>query len=346
MIGQALSSAGAAEVVFIAQQSLEAGAWDHALALCEATSARDEPAVRLCHAVALFVGGDVEAAKREVEQVLDSHPQSLSALGVRAQILARTGDGARAIETLTRLLERYPDYPGAMGLYSTLLMPGPHYREVLRQIHDKLRPRTYLEIGVESGATLTLARHSELALGVDPEANPMRHPLPPGAQLFHEESDTFFATRSRDNLLGVRRVDLAFIDGMHRFENALRDFLHAEAWCHAGATIVLHDCVPIHPRVAGRERSTKFWVGDTWKAVLALAHARPDLKITTVLCPPSGLVVVRRLNPGSTTLGERFAELTERFTELTWQHTPGACPREFCPVTNDARGFNEALGGA
>jgi hypothetical protein len=80
--------------------------------------------------------------------------------------------------------------------------------------------------------------------------------------------------------------------------------------------------------------------------VLALALARPDLRIRTLLCPPSGLVVVRRLNPGSTLLEQRFAELTERFAELGWQHAAGQCPPEFSPVANDARGFNEALGGS
>jgi hypothetical protein len=174
----------------------------------------------------------------------------------------------------------------------------------------------------------------------------MRHPLPPGTQLFHEESDAFFAQHPRASLLGARRVDLGFIDGMHRFENALRDFINVEAWTHAGGTILLHDCLPIHPRPASRERSTKFWVGDTWKVVLALAHARPDLRIRTLLCPPSGLVVVRRLNPGSNTLGERFDELCARFAEREWEHEPGQFPAEFAAVSNDARGFNEALGGA
>jgi hypothetical protein len=58
------------------------------------------------------------------------------------------------------------------------------------------------------------------------------------------------------------------------------------------------------------------------------------------------LVVVRRLNPGSAALRERFAELTARFAELGWQNAPGECPAEFSPVANDARGFDEALGGA
>jgi hypothetical protein len=345
-IREALASAGASEIVFIAQQCLEAGAWDHALALCESCAESGDPGVRLCRAVALFVAGQGEAAAREVDAVLDAHPDKLAAKAVKAQILARSGERRAAVDLLCDLVERYPDYPGAMGLLSTLLLQGPHYREVVRELHDKLRPRTYLEIGVESGATLTLARYADLAIGVDPAQNPMRHPLPPGAKLFHVESDAFFAAHSRSSLLGARRVDLGFIDGMHRFENALRDFIHVEAWAHAGGTILLHDCLPIHPRPASRERSSKFWVGDTWKVVLALAYARPDLRIRTLLCPPSGLVVVRRLNPGSSALADRFDELVARFAPCEWQHAPGQFPAEFSAIASDARGLNEALGGS
>jgi predicted Zn-dependent protease len=103
---------------------------------------RDEPGLRLCRAVALFVGGESEAAAREVDAVLAAHPERLAARAVKAQILARSGDRAGAIAVLRGLVDRYPDYPAAMGLLSTLLLPGPHYREVVREIHEKLRPRT------------------------------------------------------------------------------------------------------------------------------------------------------------------------------------------------------------
>jgi hypothetical protein len=158
-----------------------------------------------------------------------------------------------------------------------------------------------------------------------------------------EASDDFFARRAREAVFGSRRVDLVFIDGMHRFENTLNDFLNAESWSHAGGTIVLHDCVPIVPRTAARERSTKFWVGDSWKIVPALAAFRPELKLTTVLTPPSGLVIVRRLNPGSNLLRERLTEIIERFGPLEYTRKPGDFPPELNPVPNDEAGLALAL---
>jgi hypothetical protein len=130
---------------------------------------------------------------------------------------------------------------------------------------------------------------------------------------------------------------------MHRFENALADFMHAEAWAHPHATIVLHDCLPLHPATAARERRSNFWVGDTWKVVPALAAIRPDLRIRTIPCAPSGLVVIRRLNPGSLTLSTDFDAVVRRFADLAWQHPIGAFPPEFNLVPNTPTGIAQAL---
>jgi hypothetical protein len=130
---------------------------------------------------------------------------------------------------------------------------------------------------------------------------------------------------------------------MHRLENALEDFANAESWCHAGGTIVLHDCVPVIARTARRERSTKFWVGDTWKIVPALAQYRPELKITTVLAPPSGLVLVRRLNPASQRLTELRERILEQFVPLEYERAPGDFAPELNAVPADEAGLALAL---
>nr|PZN21200.1 MAG: hypothetical protein DIU78_17915 [Pseudomonadota bacterium] len=332
------------ELVFVAQQCLEAGAWDHALALCDAfANESDSPALTLCRAVATFVGGDAAAAFALVDAVLARKPEHLPALAVRAEMLLRANRRSEAKDTLLCILERYPDYPRASGLFATVLMPGPHYREVLARVHERLRPRVYLEIGVDTGATLALARFAEVAIGIDPASYPIRHRLPAGTRLFHEESDAFFATHSRTEVLGELRVGPGFIDGMPPFENALSDFANVERWCHPDGTIVLHDCVPAFRRAAARERSTKFWVGDTWKLVPALRAYRPDLEITTVLAPPSGLVFVRRLDPGSTLLRERMTEILERFLPLAYDREPGDFAPELNAVSNDDAGLARAL---
>ena len=344
-IRQSLAGLGAPDVVMLLRQCLELRSHDHALAIAEALpdELRSEPSILLCEAVARFIAGQHDRALLAIEAVLGSAPEHLIAREIRGEMRLRAGQREPALADLSWVAERYPDYPGLQGLLSVLLMPGSHYREVLGALHQRLAPQRYFEIGVETGATLSLATSAKVAIGVDPADFPLDHPLPPGARVVHLTSDDFFARHTRAELFGSAPVDLAFIDGMHLFEYALRDFINTEAWCAPSSTIVLHDCLPILGVAAERERRTRFWVGDTWKLVLALAQFRPDLRIRTILTPPSGLVVVRGLDPGSGVLRERLPEILERLGELRYERAPGDWPREFHVVPNSAAGLAEAL---
>jgi hypothetical protein len=341
---RAFAGSTAAELLFFLRQCLERGAFDHALALGAALpDAASEPAVALTLAVARFLAGERSEARAAVAELVRARAADLNALAVLAEMDARSGDRAAAVAEFTRLVEAYPDYPGAQPSLAALLMPGPPYREVLRNLHAALRPATYLEIGVAAGATLALAATARVAVGVDPAPAALEHVLPAGARVFNETSDAFFAGREREELFGPSPVELVFIDGLHLFEHALRDFVHAERWCARESTIVLHDCVPVATATAARERRTRFWVGDTWKAAWALAEHRPDLRIRTILTPPSGLVVVRRLDPASERLAELDAVIAE-LMPLAYPLAPGQWPEQLRVVPNTPAGLAEALG--
>jgi hypothetical protein len=317
------AGAGAGDLVFLMRQCLERGAYDHALGLWEAFGAKfaGEPAFALCAAIARFVGGEREAALEAVTKARAERPADLNVLSVLSEMRARSGDKAGACATLAELIAHYPDYPGAQTTLASLLLPGPPYREVLKAIHRALAPRTYLEIGVETGGTLALATSAEVAVGVDPADFSLEVELPANARVVRATSDAFFADHTAQDVFGSRPLELAFIDGMHLFEFALRDFINVERWCAPGGTVV-----------------------DTWKAVWALALHRPDLKIRTVLTPPSGLVIVRRLDPKSSLLGERVDAILRELAPLDYPNAPGDWPREFGPVPNTPEGLREALG--
>lgn len=340
----ALAGSSQADLVLLAAQALRVGSLDYAAAICDTCAEGREPALELTQAAALFGLGQHERAIQLVERVLAQLPDHLAALFYRAQMAQHAGDAALAGRLLLQVLQRFPDFPGAQGALASVRFPGPPYRDVLRRLHELVRPRSYLEIGVESGATLALAHAAERIVGVDPDHGKLRPELVPRqAKVLRETSDAFFEHSERADYFGSHAVDLGFIDGMHWFEYALRDFSHVEAWSHADATIVLHDCLPVFPLTASRERRTRFWVGDVWKVVPILRQYRPELRIKIIATAPSGLCVVRGLDPSSRVLADKLEEIVESFRDAEYTAPALGAPLGFELVPASEAGLREAL---
>jgi predicted O-methyltransferase YrrM len=339
-----LGAQGTADLVLLATHALRVGALDYAVAISEAYDGPPEPALQVTHAAALFGSGQHARARQLVDEVLGAHPEHLTALFYGSQMAMHAGDSARATELLLQVLSRFPDFPGAHGMLAGLRMPGPPYREVLQRLHEILQPRTYFEIGVETGATLAFAKNAQRAIGVDPDSSKLRRELvPPNARVFHETSDDFFARTTREEMFGEHRIDLGFIDGMHLFEYALRDFINVESWSHPGGVIVLHDCLPIFPLTASRERRSKFWVGDVWKVVSILREYRPELSVKIVLTAPSGLCIVRGLDARSRVLREALPAIIARYQDMPYPSAGIDAPPGFELVPPNAAGLRQAL---
>lgn len=234
-----------------------------------------------------------------------------------ANTLAAAGRADQAAALLRRAIEIDPNlvlYEGLAGIE----LPGPSYYQHLAWLHEALQPRTYLEIGVWYGQTLALARPPTLSIAVDPEP---KSPLPAFAtetRVFTATSDAFFAESLWTHAVGPRRFDLSFIDGLHRFEQVLRDFINVERHSTPDSVVVFHDTLPLVPLAAEREIGALFWCGDVWKILPCLEHFRPDLRIVTIPTAPSGLTVVTGLDPASLVLAERFDEAVARFGQAPY----------------------------
>ena len=152
----------------LAAQALRVGSLDYAAAICRGYSGPVEPAVQLTHAAALFGLGQHERALQLVDGVLALAPEHLAARFYRAQMAQHVGDHVRATELLLAVLERFPDFPGAQGALASLRLPGPPYRDVLRRLHELVRPRSYLELASRPGH-LGFAKSAERAIGIDPD---------------------------------------------------------------------------------------------------------------------------------------------------------------------------------
>src|SRR5207248_8532142 len=138
----------------------------------------------------------------------------------------------------------------------------------------------------------------------------------PRARVFRETSDAFFAARDPVVELGGNTVDLAFIDGMHLFEYALRDVMNVAANSSRDARIVLHDTIPFDRQMALRNRETDAWTGDVWKLAPCLRRYCPQLTIVALDTAPTGLTIIGNIDAGDRTLRERYDMLLAEFVPL------------------------------
>jgi hypothetical protein len=194
----------------------------------------------------------------------------------------------------------------------------PHYKAVLAALHDLHKPGNYLDIGVHTGESLRLANRRTLCVGVDPcpEVGPEleRH-----SRIERTTSDEFFASGRADELF-PSGIEMAFIDGMHLFEYALRDFINVEQRSRDRTLVVIHDLIPQDERSAARHREDEAatWMGDVWKLLLVLRDHRPDLQIDLVDTPPSGLGLVRGLKASNHVLEQKYEDLLSEYGKLTF----------------------------
>ncbi len=96
----------------------------------------------------------------------------------------------------------------------------------------------------------------------------------------------------------------------------MRDFVNAERLMSPGGVIALHDCCPSTVEMTVRDQIDGAWTGDVWKTFLILMRNRPDLTFDVASAAPTGLVVIRGLDPDSTVLSERYDPLVEEYRDM------------------------------
>ncbi len=194
---------------------------------------------------------------------------------------------------------------------------GMRYPRFLDRLHASCAFSWYLEIGTQKGRSLQSARCASIA--VDPHFAISSDVMgeKPALHSFQMTSDAFFETGFVEKN-GIA-FDFAFLDGMHRFEFLLRDFMFAEAHAAPGGVIAMHDCCPSSFGMTARnqdEAPTSAWTGDVWKLIPILRTHRPDLTLTVLDCRPTGLVLVSGLDPQSRILQDSYAKLEAEWRDV------------------------------
>ncbi len=191
--------------------------------------------------------------------------------------------------------------------------------QFLSVIHERYRPRSYLEIGINDG--LGLARSRTRTIGVDPDFC-ITLELACDLELVRATSDDFFARPDAISWFPEGVVDFTFIDGLHLFEFVLRDFMNTERLSAPTSVVVLDDVLPRSVSEAARHQHTLLWAGDAYKVTAVLERHRPDLTTLLLDTEPTGLLLVLGIDPTNTVLAEHYDEIVAELTTDDPQPVP------------------------
>ena len=134
---------------------------------------------------------------------------------------------------------------------------------IIQEIINQKEYKNYLEIGCDNDENFSKIQ-IENKIGVDP--------LKGGT--LRMTSDEFFK-KNRQNF------DIIFLDGLHTYEQTIKDIDNGLRFLNTSGVILVHDCLPkkiwnqIVPRLYGH------WNGDVWKAIV---HSRTYSNADTYTC--------------------------------------------------------------
>ncbi len=293
----------------------------------------------------LIQEGRAEQAIRWLEKAVAAAPGNVDAWYDLGLANRKSGHSEEAARAYRGALDIQPDLLNAHLSLVEMKFPGEHYTAVLQKLHRHLEPETYVEIGVETGQSMALANAQTLCIGIDPEPVISRE-LPPRCEIFAQTSDTFFEQHDVKALLEQQTVEFAFIDGMHVFEAALRDFINIERLAGPGSVVAVHDCIPLDAVTSARERTTNFWSGDIWKLILCLKKYRPDLNLVSVATKPTGLGLVTGLDPENRILCECYEQIVAEFVPLGYDDIAAVENETLNVIENDMQTIINWIGSS
>ncbi len=126
--------------------------------------------------------------------------------------------------------------------------------DIIKILINKVKKEkvSYLEIGCDKNQTFNHVE-AHIKIGVDPKAG----------GTIRKTSDEFFL----ENKL---KFDVVFIDGLHLYEQVIKDINNSIKFIEDGGFIVIHDMLPKNYYEQTRRRFTRVWTGDVWKAAFNL----------------------------------------------------------------------------
>ena len=183
--------------------------------------------------------------------------------------------------------------------------------DIIQTIIDKRNARKYLEIGVHKGHTFLRikARHK---IAVDPYylisfrkkiSWSFKNISNFSAKYCRLPSDEFFIQERLP-----QGLDVVFVDGLHTFQQSLKDVYNSLSHLNEKGVIVMDDCNPPNEAAAHPADSldqaanlnlpgwTGEWCGDVWKTICYLRTFEKDLNVFVLDCN-HGIGIITRGKP-------------------------------------------------
>ncbi len=149
--------------------------------------------------------------------------------------------------------------------------------DLIQNIIDKKKYDNYLEIGCDKDQSFSKIKVKN-KIGVDPIS---------GGNI-RSTSDHFFSTNTN-------KFDIIFIDGLHHYEQVIKDVNNSLKILNDNGFILLHDCLPRSIAHQAIPRYRGSWNGDVWKALVEL-RTRSELDTYTCQIDFGVGIVQKKMN--------------------------------------------------
>jgi hypothetical protein len=165
----------------------------------------------------------------------------------------------------------------------------PSRSTVIQALLDLFNEPRYLEIGVYRGATFR-AVEATTKVAVDPEFA-FALPAPAPGTAFHEVTSEFYFGQL---LQRGEKFDVIFLDGLHTFEQTLRDLTNSLLCLSDGGVVVIDDVCPVSSlaAVSSYSRFNRLrellhvedgsWMGDVYRLVFFIEAFFQQLSYRTI----------------------------------------------------------------
>jgi hypothetical protein len=178
---------------------------------------------------------------------------------------------------------------------------------------NKLKARTYLEIGVHRGKNF-FSISAPLKIAIDPNfiigySRYLKNILNLLKCKFYQKTSDDFFIQDANKILQDKKIDVAFIDGLHTYEQVLKDFQNCLKNLSPNGVIMFHDCNPTSELAAAFAHSpseimerfpgkSSEWNGDVWKAIVHIRSLYKNVEVFVLDCD-YGIGVARFGKPQS-----------------------------------------------